>query len=466
MDKIIKSEGEMKKLIPFFLLFLFSCVLGGIPESYAAPEQVSIQYTTSEEAPNVVNFFKELMKVPATSYLNIMNTYTSGKSGACWTCPLFSALFDGLNNLSTAIATNLSGIFLVLLGIGVLFMIVFKVGKWFVSTAGIDLAEFLNDLLKPLGRAMLAAIFLTYTVSFFSVLINPFLRASFELSAAIVESVGIQEMSVVTAARTETGVDLRTTSKPTRAELQAADEKTSGKVLEGSTREMLLYTMKKFSSSLMVGIAVGGYIFVMGCLDTFLPPVNIPNLKWILIGVTLLICYLYIFIAYPIKMLDALIRLAFVAALMPLWIILWVFPITAKFTKNAWDMFVVSCFTFIALGIVMALIMRLLESSPTIGDAMFLQQLMNNEISNVVNRYFSNFFPDVIYTVILAFLCYKMIDIAPKLASAFSGVRATNVNETATKHIKTAKEKVKGGAKKAIGVGQSGIATSSDAMRK
>ena len=70
-----------------------------------------------------------------------------------------------------------------------------------------------------------------------------------------------------------------------------------------------------------------------------------------------------IFLTFPFKLVDALIRLIFVSALMPLWVALWVLPVTNGYASKAFQMFLYALVTFIALSVIMTMILIIMDSS-------------------------------------------------------------------------------------------------------
>ncbi len=112
------------------------------------------------------------------------------QDNGCWFCGIFTSLFKAINVLASTIFVELSQMFLFFLGFGLLFMMVFKIGKMLVQLQEVDLMQFLGDLFKPLGRAMIAAILLSATSwggeNIFNILITPFLEIALSLSSSIV----------------------------------------------------------------------------------------------------------------------------------------------------------------------------------------------------------------------------------------------------------------------------------------
>ena len=112
----------------------------------------------------------------------VISLFGFGASGFCWFCGLYKTLFDIMNKLATNVATSLRDDFLLLLGVGLLFYIAFKVGSTVVKLQEVDLMQFLGELFKHLGRAIIAAAFLFGTVQMYHYLISPFLAYALALT--------------------------------------------------------------------------------------------------------------------------------------------------------------------------------------------------------------------------------------------------------------------------------------------
>lgn len=124
-------------------------------------------------------------------FLETLNDYMN--NGGCWFCSTFANLFKAINNLATSMFERLTELSLILLGFGLLFIILFKVGRMLIQLQEVNLMQFMQDLFKPLGRAMIAsALLTTFWVgnsiaddNIFSILISPFLDLAFHLSRTI-----------------------------------------------------------------------------------------------------------------------------------------------------------------------------------------------------------------------------------------------------------------------------------------
>jgi hypothetical protein len=147
--------------------------------------------TTPEEAKAVL----DTLKNDPNLFIRTLNEYMN--NGGCWFCSTFASLFRAINKLATDMFIKLTNLCLMLLGFGLLFVIVFKVGRMLIQLQEVNLMQFLQDLFKPLGRGIIAVAFLTtFSIgsvvsddNIFSILISPFLELAFYLSSTILKAV-------------------------------------------------------------------------------------------------------------------------------------------------------------------------------------------------------------------------------------------------------------------------------------
>ncbi len=112
------------------------------------------------------------------------------QDNGCWFCSAFAQIFKAVNTIATEMFTKLSLLAQLLLGFGLLFMIAFKIGRMVMQLQEVNLMQFLEDLFRPLGRAIIAMALLTATnwggENIYSLLITPFLEIGLSLSSSIV----------------------------------------------------------------------------------------------------------------------------------------------------------------------------------------------------------------------------------------------------------------------------------------
>ena len=373
------------------------------------------------------------MIASASYFSDAIQAYTSAKQGGfCWFCPVFVAIFKGIDVIATKVSIQLAGTFLALLAAGLLFWIVFYVGRLFVQMQPIDMSKFFTDMLGTTGRAVVAMALLYSFFGIFTYLINPLLVMSMGLSSSIMEAGGFSS-SVSSASQTYAsqvkGIKKMSLCKVQRDKNKniigysgasnCAEQWTEGDhAFTMETCSAMECSIRSMSASLVGGMAVGSSITSSSfSLNLF----NL-NLGGIVIGIIILLGHFLIYLAFPFKMIDALIRLGFVCALAPLFIVLWVFPATRSYTQKAWQMLLGSCMTFVFLAVVMVLILSILSYALPQGEDqnLFLKALVDGKESalDYINFTGSQFF----VTIAVCFIGWKLLGMAETFSSAFGGV--------------------------------------------
>lgn len=316
-----------------------------------------------------------------SSFYKTLNEYTLNRgthSGSCWFCPIFTTMYDAINKLATDTFTSLAKAFGGLLGMGILFFLLFKVGKMLVQLQEVDLMQFLNDLFKPLGRAIIAAALLGLTSAVvvtdsgktglakenaFSIVMTPIMDISLTLGTQVMNT-ALKDV-VQTISLGDRTMDRRLTRSTLNCSLKSRDRR-ANMALEGDSshpdegaRGLLICWMEQVSSSFMVGMSAGASMAWTGFKKFW----KLDGLGLCLVGTILMVGFFFIYLMFPFKLLNAFTRIAFVLTLMPLWIVLWVFPPTVQYTKKAWEMFASSCIFFVVLSVMIALTIILVNES-------------------------------------------------------------------------------------------------------
>ena len=352
----------------------------------------------------------------------------------CWFCPAFGIAFDALNRLATNVATKLGGIFLIFLGLGMLFFLLFKIGKYLIKLQEVNLMQFLEELFRPLGRMMIAAVLLAIPLGIYSYLITPMTQLGFVLADEIYTEVGVGEMSIVRIARDKARVDLTVQCK---AEGQSQTTFEWDKAFDPGVRQSLLCNLQQVSNSLLLGMASSHLMIRAGlaakCVKIpLIMDVCFPAPTVILTGSVFFFMFLGLLLYYPMKLLDALCRLAFVTALMPLWIVFWAFPATAGYAKKAWDLFLSSLVYFVALGIVMAIILLIVDQF-SFPDR-YWELGFAGEWIEAADELPKGYIMPLLAGVI-ALLSLKLLAMAGTLSNTFVGATDLGVNNAASGHM-------------------------------
>ncbi|MBR6675641.1 MAG: hypothetical protein IKL32_06985, partial [Alphaproteobacteria bacterium] len=387
-------------------------------------------------------FLSVLFPLTAMAEASVSFAQTVKDMGAnfCWFCPIFGTLFDAMNDIATTISRDMSQTFLAVMGVALLFSIGFKTAKMLTSLQAVDLMQYLTDMFRHLGRAIIASAFLWASLSIFTYVISPFLTMSLSLSTTILNTADITATITQAAQKAEIDDDLKQKKEGGGtisvynvckadddnaaplliAEQQALDNGTAPqKAFAPSVKAALMCLLRTVSASLITGMAIGATIFNFGWIDRVM--VVFPNLVAVFVGFLIVLGHLLIFVAVPFKYIDSMIRMAFVCALMPLWIILWVFDATKGYTKKAWEMFLSTCAIFMCMSVVLVLVIKLINAAfppEVLGET--IDYLVNGNILKAL-EVFQVSLKNLLVTIVMCFTGYKMLGTATTLASSFIG---------------------------------------------
>lgn len=369
-----------------------------------------------------------------TKYL--LSYVGSGGGNFCWFCPMFEGLFDAMNNLATAISVKMADVFLMIMGVGLLFSIAFKVAKMVTSLQGADLMQFLTDMFKHLGRAIIATVLLVSSLSIFTYLVSPVLTMSMSLSSVIMDEGGGR--GAVIKASQATGIKAGSICDDLADQLKVStsveDQK---KAFTPEVKASFICALRTMSAGLIFGVILGVVIYSLAFTKMIWNV--LPNIQYALLGLIIVIGHLAILITFPFKLIDSMIRMAFVTALMPLWIILWVFPATVGYTKKAWDLFLSSCLIFVCLSVVITLVMTIMQYA--IPNREEIISLLTCGFDEAAAAKIPIGGKELLVTAALTFLGWKMLGTATTLASSFVGAIpdlgiGQSINETTVKGAK------------------------------
>lgn len=376
----------------------------------------------------------------STDMVEVIKEYAHGvgqgedQFTGCWFCPAFGVAFDTINRLATNVVTKLGGLFLTFLGLGMLFFLVFKIARSLIKLQEVNLMQFLEELFRPLGRMMIAAVLLTVPLGIFYYLISPMTQLGFTLADQIYAEAGVGEMSIVRVARDKANTNLTVQCE---AKTKSTETFEWNKAFDPMVRQSLLCNLQQVSNSLLLGVAASDLMIRAGlqanCIKIpLIMDVCFPSFSMIITGVIFCIAYLGLLLYYPTKLLDALCRLAFVSALMPLWIILWAFPATAGYAKKAWDLFLAFILYFIALSIVMAIILLIFDKI-SFPDEYWELGFAGKWAK--ANETLPKGFLMPLIAIIVSIFSFVLLGKAQTLSNTFVGATDLGVNNAATKSM-------------------------------
>lgn len=355
---------------------------------------------------------------PNATFPATLKDWTASE-GMCWFCPVFETLFKAINNLVTSMSQYMSTFFLNLMGIGILFLIAFKVGRMLVQLQDVDLMQFLGDLFKPLGRAIIATALLgAMTFSgdtIYHLLIQPIFDVSLFLGEQTM-NIAVANTEVFTATQSS-GEVIRQAGGTVMEACNYRGTLPDKTVFTSRELQQLICWMRTVSSSLGVGIAIGSTFIKIGFQD-FLDQMNM-----IIPGILIFIAFFINYVMFPLKLLETFVRLAFVLMLTPLWIILWVFPATVQYTKKAWEMFLGCCLVMISLSVIVAMVIQIMNNSiqpDGLSEQLFIE-LGCGKTDHALKKIETG---GMALFILLAFgfMCWSILGTASALAGTFISV--------------------------------------------
>ena len=326
--------------------------------------QAHVQGEDTDTTNRIASYLQGVKNGNSSVFTRSMLEYLLHNAKACWFCDVFKTIYKAINTLATNIFNKMAKAFLNLMGVGILFLILFKVGRMLVQLQDVDLMQFLNDLFRPLGRAIIATAMLTVLVAsnsqtVFYIVTNPILDVSLKLGGSILETtLGKVEYLYTTGTDVDSVItkSLNPDWSTVNSQYETENKTPASTALGEATQNMLVEWLQSVASSFMVGIAIGVTFMKVGFSKFFT-----GGFSMLLSGLFIWGGFWILYLAFPFKIIDAFIRLAFVLTLMPLWIVLWVFPVTQQYSKRAFEMFLSSCFLFITISIMISLILMLIN---------------------------------------------------------------------------------------------------------
>ncbi len=276
----------------------------------------------------------------------------------CWSCQFFLLFFDAANKTAGQINNALSGPAGKVMIIGVALFVVFNTLIFFSDVGDApDLMGFLTKIGGMILKAGIAYCFLRGGASMaFDYIVNPVLTSAATLASQILNSTGTNSVNCSIA------TDMSSTmAAPMGAGVRSSLECMIKQIASGMAR----------SQSIAQGLRCGAFFwFKIPIIEMYFPP-NI--IMWV-VGMWLGCLFWIISCFFPMAMLDVIFRIGLTVGMLPLFILAWVFPITASYAKTAWDIFLHSCLVFAITGIIVCMIVMMLESAWVSGDSELLQE--------------------------------------------------------------------------------------------
>ncbi len=314
-----------------------------------------------------------LMETFCDSWQENMRDY-SGQDN-CWSCQIFMLFFDAANATAAKINNALSGPVGKVIIIGVALFVVFNALVFFSSVNDApNIMEFLTKVGGIILKAGFAYCFLKGGAKLaFDYIVNPVLASAANLATQILDSMDTNSVPCSMSGDTNGSV-----GAPIGEGVRSSLECMIKKIASGMAR----------SQSIAQGLRCGAFFWWR--LGGWPLPFEfyIPNpLMW-LVGMILGCLFWLISCLFPIAMLDVIFRIGLTVGMLPLFIAAWIFPITQKYAKTAWDIFLHSCLVFAITGVMVCMVVAMVENAWVAGDSSLLQDFQRKmEASSYVDAW-------------------------------------------------------------------------------
>lgn len=386
---------------------------------------------------------------------NFANTLAWWTENSCWFCGVFGTIFDILNEVISTVCYTMKPVLLTLLGVLFLFWLLFRVGKVVLDISGSADGAMIPDILKQLMKVIVASLLIVFYLDVFDFLLSPVLEMGIGFGNKISSSQ--IDVKVIQASRLEMGASgegpVSTVEQSLCKEYQEAAEEeakaTTGSRGQGSekekaysavTKEAFLCYLRLTSASLASGMAMGSTIlgswFDMWWIDKF------RHLSLPIVGLEVFLSFFMLFLAVPLKLFEPLMNLAFISALLPLWVALWAFKGTSKYSQKAIDTFVSVIVHLIVISIMTVICIEMLNGalgSEADRKEIIGQLLRGRQPVDIFGK-FGVVSPAMLMTVALGYLAYAMIQKTSDIAKHFEGGINFGVGDAAAKAVGAANQ--------------------------
>jgi len=277
-----------------------------------------------------------------------------------WATDIFVLLFRTTNNLTTAIYGPVSTQSArILYGAALLYIVwtlLMAIMTGALPGGGVS-ADYFSNIIVFLFKVGVCAVILKYGREAFSLLIEPIIRVSAEISERIVRSGNDIVFPSVSLAP-------GSAPNPTFGQVPVQDLFMNEAILQSflNILQAVYNEVQKGWNLALTMICVG-----MNPQDSF-RIFGIPTFKkydFVLVGTggMLLGSYALLAIFYPIYLMDAFLRLMFVICFFPIFALLWVFKITSDYVKKAFAVLMSACMTFIFSAVIVKIVLTLYASA-------------------------------------------------------------------------------------------------------
>ena len=390
----------------------------------------------------------------SSQFTQRLRSYTED---SCWFCGILGDVFDIMNDIVTEMCGNLQSVFLTMLGLCMLFWLLFRVGRVVINFMPEPDTAFVPDLLKQILRVIVATLLIVNYTAVFDYIVSPLLQFSLGLGNQITgqELTGYVLEAKLDSQEGESIQDSAVLSAQSSlcpqldALLKNSDDAQNGKAYNETTKESFLCYVRFGSAAMMTGMAIGSTaIHAWGAMGIF---EKLGHMQLPIIGLEIFLAFFALFLAFPLKLFDPLVNLAFVSSMFPLWVVLWAFPFGKDYVKKALDMFASVIVHLIVISIMTVIVINVMDSalgSKADREQLFQRLLNNDNVADVFEGtgktglsvaigMFGLVGKATLMTFALGYFSVKLFMKTKDIANSFKGGINFGANETATEMLGT-----------------------------
>lgn len=324
----------------------------------------------------------------------------------CWTCALYKTVLESIDIFSTRTITMLIKPAQQVLGVGILFYVLFKIAQLLISIKQPNLAKFYISTGTVLFKALLVGAILWVPADQDPAKPVPYVEL---VGQHVVEPVMtlffVTSDAILGASSGEVTDRLYIPENMLEAELSQISESP----LFGKIPVIMQEIIYRMFVGLSVGMNAGSWFFTMG---SFVGTVA---------GLIITVSFFMMLIIFPMAFIESFVRLGIILVISPFVFVAWVFPMTQGYMKKLWNALFSCLFNLLFSCIFLSFYIYVLFEY----DAKFMPyDMLNAHIYNTNVAYRNDalsFAVGPLSFFILLLAMNKMYDSLVDLASYFGG---------------------------------------------
>ena len=233
----------------------------------------------------------------------------------CWPCAVYTTTFEMIDKVLKTLMEVSCQNALILLGIGLLFWILFYVGKFVTTIQEPDVTKFILPFFTTLLKAIVVAVLLTVKTA--------------DGSYALISFVGENLIQPVFSLFAELSTMILDSNIVVKAATQAAEQ--SGQItiqntnaVFGNTAGQFLDIVYRIYIALHVGTSLGFAIWQEWSFSS------------LIFGLLIILMFWALLMTIPMMFIDSIMRICVSLVLLPFALVGWLFPPTSNIIKTLW----------------------------------------------------------------------------------------------------------------------------------